>query len=352
MLYSDNPKEGWRNIELRLSLLIFPLLLISPNEMIRQKGTTLLRLFALSTFSYLIICYVYAFYRSLDFNNGILTFNPNLPVYTWLNYFYGLEFAIIQHPSYLSMFTFFSVFITLESFFDSSITKINRYFWLIVSVILLVSIYFLSSRAVLLASIIMVPFYLFRKFRILGKVRYLGLGILIVILVFLTLSLTNPRVNNYFKWRSGKDIGNISIKDDRFIIWNSVYNILKHNIVFGVGTGDIQAELNREYIKTGNTKLAEANTNAHNQYMEVILENGLIGLVLFLSLFGTMFYIAATEKNLLYFMFLLIVFISFLFETMLNRLAGVSFFSIFSFLLIHIKTDKPTMKIVVTKAEA
>jgi O-antigen ligase len=297
--------------------------------------------FALSTFFYLLICYGYAVYRSLDFQNGTVTFNPNLSVYTWLNYFYGLELAIFQHTSYLSMFALFSIFIALETCFDPSVAKKHRYFWLLVSIVLLASIYFLSSRASLFAAIVIIPFYLFRKLRILSQSKYPGIGVVIVILVFLTITLTNPRVNNYLKWRSGKEIGDISIKDDRFIIWNAVNNIMKKYLLFGVGTGDIQDELNKEYLKKGNFTLAEVNTNAHNQYMEVILENGLVGLSLFLSVFGMMFYIAITEKNILYFMFLLIVFFSFLFETMLNRLAGVSFFALFSFLLIHTKTHKP-----------
>ena len=124
------------------------------------------------------------------------------------------------------------------------------------------------------------------------------------------------------------------------VIWNSVNNILKKNIVFGVGTGDIQSELNKEYIKTGNSKLAEGNFNSHNQFIEVILEHGLIGLVIFLSAFGMMFYLAYSEKNILYTMFLVIVFTSFLFETMLNRLGGVSFFALFSFLLIHVQGNR------------
>lgn len=336
MIYSTNTRGGWRNIELHISLLIFPFLLVSPWNMIRQRSTTLLRLFAFSTFLYLLTCYGYAFYRSIDFQNGTLTFNPNLPLTTWLNYFYGLEFAIFQHTSYLSMFTLFSVFIALEAFFDSSVSKSHRYIWLTVAMVLLVSIYFLSSRALLLAAIIMVPFYLFRKFKKPGQNKYLGLGVVIVISVFLIISLTNPRVNNYSKWRSGKELGDFAIKDERFVIWTSVNNILKQNLVLGVGTGDIQDELNKEYLKTGNIKLAQANTNAHNQYLEVILENGLIGLILFLSLFAMMFYISISEKNILYLMFLLIVFFSFMFETMLNRLAGVSFFGLFSFLLLHV----------------
>ena len=117
MVYSDNTEAGWRNIILRISLFLFPLVLISPGELIRQKVKTLLRVFALGTFFFLIICLVYALYRSLNFENGIWSFNPHPPVETWLNYFYGSEFAFLQHPSYLSMYAIFSFFIATESFY-------------------------------------------------------------------------------------------------------------------------------------------------------------------------------------------------------------------------------------------
>ncbi|MEI6048927.1 MAG: O-antigen ligase family protein [Bacteroidota bacterium] len=340
MLYSDNPREGWRNIELHLSLLVFPLVLISPGDMIRQKITTLLRVFALSTFFYLIVCYGYALYRSLNVQDGILTFNPHLPVETWLNYFYASELAIFQHPSYLSMYILLSAYIAFESFFDGLASKNVRVFWLVVAIILLVSIYFLSSRAAILTTVITVPFYVFRKSKIIGENKYLGISVLIGILILLPILLTNPRVNIYLKWSSGKELSDMTLKEGRITIWNTVNNIMKQNIIFGVGTGDIQNELNKEYIKTGNSKLAKGNYNAHNQYIEVMLENGLIGLTIFLSLLGMMVFIAIKERNLIYIMFFLIILFSFLFETMLNRLGGNTFFALFSFLLIHVDQNK------------
>jgi O-antigen ligase len=81
--------------------------------------------------------------------------------------------------------------------------------------------------------------------------------------------------------------------------------------------------------------MAKERFNAHNQFLEVLLENGIIGLIIFISIFVCMFYIAFSNKNLLYIMFILMTLMFFMFETVLYRLAGVSFFSLFSFLLIH-----------------
>jgi O-antigen ligase len=86
--------------------------------------------------------------------------------------------------------------------------------------------------------------------------------------------------------------------------------------------------------------MAKEQFNAHNQFLEVLLENGIIGLVLFISIFVSMFYIGISDKNLLYIMFILMIFMFLLFETVLNRLAGVTFFSFFSMLLCYTDTNK------------
>ncbi len=336
MLYSDNLKEGWRNLELRVSLLIFPLILISPGDMICKRVHILLKIFAISTFSFLLFCYLYAFYRSLSILNGSLIFNPFLQEYTWLNYFYALEFAIFQHTSYLSMFTLMSFYIALENAFGIYGQRKYRYLWLIISGTLMISIYFLSSRAGILAAFLTLPVYLFIKLKSLDKLRFFWISMLLMTVIFIPIVLTNPRVNNYKDWREKHRSTSSNLSNDRMIIWNSAKTILKQNFILGVGTGDIQEELNEEFRSTGYIKLAEVNTNSHNQYLEILIENGLISLIIFFSMILMMFYISYKKRNILYLMFLLLVVISFLFETMLNRLAGVTFFSLFSFLLIFV----------------
>jgi hypothetical protein len=104
MFYSDDLSDGLRNITLRLPLLLFPLVLISPGEKIKQNIRLLLHIFAAATFLFIIACFVYALIRSVNIGHIKLTFNPHPSDYPWLNYFYGSYFAIFQHPSYLSMF--------------------------------------------------------------------------------------------------------------------------------------------------------------------------------------------------------------------------------------------------------
>jgi O-antigen ligase len=71
----------------------------------------------------------------------------------------------------------------------------------------------------------------------------------------------------------------------------------------------------------------------------VLLESGLVGFFIFISMFIIMTYIALTDRNLIYLLFILIMLMFFVFESVLYRLAGVTFFSLFSFLLIHFNNN-------------
>ena len=340
MIYSDHNQEGLRNLSLRLPLLLFPLILVVPDLTIRQKTIKLLRIFAVSTFLYVIACLVYASFRSLEISEGNWSINPHPDEYPWLNFFYGPDFAIFQHPSYLSMYILLSVFIAFEALFEKSDSKLIKWFWLLVSLVLIFSVYLLSSRAAIIAAVITIPCYFIIKL-ITGKIKKIWwIGVCSgAIILFFTL-LSNPRLQLLFNQSSDQELINKALKESRISIWNASFNLIKENFLLGVGTGDIQYELNEEYKRMGKRDLyKDKELNAHNQFIETSAEHGLIGLLLLLSVFGLMVGVAVTNRNILYLMFILIVLISFLFETMLNRLAGLAFFSAFSFLLLYVDSQ-------------
>jgi len=338
VFYSENSAIGWNNVIKRISIVIFPIILISPGEMIKQNIKFLLRVFCISTFFFVIFCFGYATYNSIEFHNRILTFNPHMPIHKWMNYYYGINLAIYQHPSYLSMYILFSAFIAFDSFFDRVVNKLRKLIWLIIGSILLISIYFLSARAAILASIFLLPVYFL--FKTLSKKRYLFAIIFVIIEVFVLFPvvLNNNRVSIFTRNVSEKSFSGVVRVDNRVIIWKSALRIVKRNILFGVGTGDVNNELLKEYQKIGNKELIEKRFNVHNQFIEVLLENGTIGFIIFFSIFGTIFYIAISKRNLMYLMYILIISIFFFFESMLYRIAGIAFFALFSFLLIHLDT--------------
>jgi O-antigen ligase len=327
---------GWSNIFGRLSLLIFPLILFNPGARIKSNTLNLLRVFAISTLVYVISCFVYALYRSLYFINGGLSFNPHPTDAYWINYFFGPDLAYSIHPSYLAMYVLISVFISLESWYDKSMKKRFRICWLIIGSLLFISIYFISSRAGILAAIATISFYAINKIINRKKSRIIWMSMIIILVLSLPLIRNNDRVNLLLQGFSKENGYELRRQDERLIVWKSAMEIIKNHPIFGVGIGDVKTELVKEYIRIGEDKLEKERLNAHNQFLEVLLEEGLVGFSFFLLVFGSLIFIAINEKNLMLGLFIIMIIIFFMFETVLYRLAGVSFFSLFSFLLLHI----------------
>ena len=335
LIYTTDIKMGLSNLFGRLSLVLFPVVLIYPGETVKFKLKTLLRVFTLGTALYMLFCFGNALFRSVSIQGSLWSLNPHPAEYVWLNYFYSSELTLYQHPSYIAMYVLLSVFICFESYFEYSIKFRYRLLWLILGLFLLVSQYFLSSRAGILICLILIPLYFIIKFRQLGKLRYSWIWIILILIALVPLILKNQRVD-YLYGRFVRNQDDYDRKEDpRLVIWKSALEIASKNFLLGVGIGDVREELSEEFLRIGEVQMAKDRFNAHNQFLEVLLENGIIGLIIFISIFVCMFYIAFSDKNHLYIMFILMTLMFFMFETVLYRLAGVSFFSLFSFILIH-----------------
>jgi hypothetical protein len=338
LIYSENLLNGRLLIFRRLSLFVFPLILFSPGSNIKKNVIILLRLFTIGIIIYLVICYGNAFYRSIIIQNGNWLFNPRQPDYEWTNYFLGADFTIDQHPSYVAMFVILSMFVAFDSFTNKVLKRIQRILWLLAGIFLLISIYYLSSRAAYLAVLVLLPLYLILK---LGKkgLNLLTIGIVvIVLLIFSYVFFNNQRVKYFFNDPEKSTIEQKLSMDFRIPIWKSALSVVQHNLIFGVGIGDSCDELKKEFKNSGYTEGYYENLNAHNQYLEVLLGSGIIGFSIFISILGLMSYIAFRDRNLIYGLFILMMLIFFMFESILNRIAGVTFFSLFSFLLLHLQS--------------
>jgi O-antigen ligase len=173
-----------------------------------------------------------------------------------------------------------------------------------------------------------------------------------MILIFLKIAWTNDRLSYNYDGVTKTQPNEIIKKDVRYDIWRSAIGVIKQNFIFGVGTGDASKDLAEEFLNRGYVNGFYDNLNAHNQFLETLLENGLIGLIIFFAIIGYMLYIAISQRNLLLGLFIISITIFFVFETMLNRLAGVSFFALFSFLLIYTKMKKQEINNNDIKSEA
>jgi O-antigen ligase len=109
--------------------------------------------------------------------------------------------------------------------------------------------------------------------------------------------------------------------------------------LFGVGLGDFQNLLNKEYTSSGmyigNPKLNDTGYlgyGPHNQYIEMFFSLGFCGLLLFLFLLFRQVFIAFQSLNTLYVLFILLNILFFVTESALSTNKGIIFYVLFSML--------------------
>lgn len=329
LLYTEDLPEGWHNITARLSLVVFPLVLFDPDKDIAARKSLLLRLFAFSAALYMLFCFGVALERSISVIDGRLIFNPITPEAKWLNYFYGSDLSLMINPTYMSVFVLISAFISFESARDFSFSTAARAGWIVLGMFHLVTVWFLSSRIGLVAAIIMTGVYIASVF-FSGKPRYVLAGIVLIVLVGVPVVKQNPRMA-FFLNRLSEHNYVPEGQDHRFTIWEIATGLAAEKPLTGYGIGDVMSELNEKLREEGVT---ETFRDSHNQFVQSMLEGGIVQLILLCVLLSMMLFIALRQGNILFGLFVVMMIIFLMTECMISRFFGAAFFSIFGVLLI------------------
>lgn len=257
-------------------------------------------------------------------------------------YFYYRELADTFHPTYLALYTGFAMMVVAEWFRDITVVYSKRHLIAAISgwLFLFFLTILLSSKAGIMAMIVAVLYTLavvHQRYR-----RYLvtGSSALVVLVLFLGSVYLFPRsfgrmtvigksVENYDQ----KDGNNAESNFQRITIWKSSVVVIQNYWLTGVGTGDVKDALAVAFEKSGNQAGLKAELNVHNQYLQTAVALGIPGLLLLAGSFFIPFLIALKRKHLLYQVFLIMVAFNLLFESMLERQAGVMFYAFFNSLL-------------------
>ena len=136
-------------------------------------------------------------------------------------------------------------------------------------------------------------------------------------------------------FQSGGNAGGSSLFQ-RLEYWKYAFHIVRENLIFGVGTGDVQRSFDEIYIRE-HTNLNEIyQLRAHNQYMTVFVALGIIGFLVFILF---CFYPFIQSENVLFKIFWVIILLSFLTEDTLETQAGVSF-AVFFYCILNSRSSK------------
>ena len=325
LFYSADSDAAWFDLEIKLPLLVFPLL----STLLLIKGSkkrkeNILLAFVLGNFLAVLICLGVAIlgHDQLAMSNFL---------YVNLSYFH--------HPSYFAMYLVFTLAILLFYYLPryNLTTHAGRIVIILLSSLVLAGfIILLSSRALILALMAIVVLKIIHFISYIKINTYLKFGAFILLVGVLIFSVSqNPRVekgvNNFINISSGE-----SLEDDlnsmkvRFVVWKSGIEIVKNHWTAGIGNGDVKNRLMAKAKELyGQDIKLKKHYNAHNQYIDTFVAIGLPGLLLLLAMIFWPLIYGIKNKNYLLISLVLILFVSLFFESMINRQAGVVFFAFF-----------------------
>jgi O-antigen ligase len=260
----------------------------------------------------LIICYINAFYEIIVYNEPISYF------LRWRHL--GHEFTQIAdtHPAYLGLFICLSTYYLL---FENN--YFNKQIKIIILLVFSLGMFQLVSRMALFIYILVFVLYFILKIVKLkkGKVFFLILIALITSLIF---SFGSDYLRNrIFSSES-------YAKDSRFERLKVSYELFKEHPLIGIGFDKIDEKRIDKYSKYGYNLAAKKKYNTHNQFLEYLSINGFLGGVTYLGVFIFLIVYAIREKEYLFLFILVTFFLANITESMLVRIKGIEFFTLYT----------------------
>lgn len=144
---------------------------------------------------------------------------------------------------------------------------------------------------------------------------------------------TYELVNEYDEFMNNRFVNGHSLTM-RLYFWQAAVHVIKRNLLIGVGTGDVQRELNKTYVEIKSPLNETWYKRPHNQFLTFAVAFGSVGLIIFIL--SLIYPIISLRKYLpmVYWAFIIVVLISFLVEDTLETQAGVVFYTFFNSLFL------------------
>ena len=248
-------------------------------------------------------------------------------------YLFYSRLSPIVHPSYMSMYIVTAMSVLLYYIKKGVYLFYNKYTTVSIVLMLFLINVMLLSKIGILAAVLLILFYVYVWMKSEKKYK-LGIVIVFGMLVFMFLSYKNVE---FIKYRVD-ELGTLFISGDnnksesssgiRLHIWEHATTLVKEKPMLGHGTGDVRDVLVEKYTEHNLISALEHQYNAHNQFFQILISSGIIGLLLFLlsTYFGA-------KSNPLLLQFIVITFIFMSVESILENQAGTIFFGLFFSLL-------------------
>lgn len=327
MLWDNGNGKSFSKLEKYASLLVFPILLSSMNQLNKAVIKKILVWFVVSNIiaSFYCIYQAYLEYVERDYINVF--------------FYHHLSMHIGINAIYFSLYCVFCILILLFYFLFSRHAKLwvqvialTGVAYLVVFVILLSSKMFIFLLYMAAVSITIYSYYYFNKVR-LGSLITLATLIAIPILL-----LQFPYVQSRIQETMLKEYRGVSDDQNglavRGVLWKSSINVLSQKPILGWGRNGVSTALKQQYALAGFKEGVIQDYNSHNQYLYTWACYGLVGFALLLLMLGSITKYMFAKRNFLGIYLSLLFVIAIITECMLEVQHGVVFFFFFTSLFI------------------
>jgi len=306
LIYTSDVHAEWKHIQVKSALLFIPLCFYCCTYLNHYRFSKLMTAYIAILAIVIGWCLVISFIRYRFYHEPITVF-----------FYHALVSSLGHHAVQFSILVFAGLVYLLQSA-DDGIYIVNRTIHFIITAYFIGGIILLSSKLVIIFTAGYLFYYLFTTIK-----KNIGTRITVTIAIVTGLSFagiiffTDNPVSRRFS-----DImhGNISIVEQesfspanyfngvqfRLLQWRFVKEILQENKawLFGVSPGNAQTLLNQKYIAThmytgapGRQGLGYLGYNTHNEFLESLLQTGIIGLLCFIFICVEMIKMAIRQKH-------------------------------------------------------
>ena len=325
MIYTSNYDAGWFNLQVKLSLLLFPLLLSAEGKMDVEKQKPIMYSFIAGCVVNGISCLIYATWKYV-----------NLDVFE----FQYRNFSILLHPSYFSMYIDLALLFIYYLFTAEKISlrKVERIVLLIFAFFLEFILVLLQSKMGMIVSggllvVLIIRYGIRHNYK--TAVMLFASAAVIYFVTFHFVIGNRSRVVGAVNAVENNQVNATTVESTqaRSIVWRAALKVIERHPVIGVGTGDADTVLVKQYVDDGYSGVASEHLNTHNQYLQTTVVLGVIGLFYLLACLLFPFIRCVKEQRFIYAAFLVIIAANFLVESMLEPQNGTIFYGFFNSLL-------------------
>ncbi|GAB4153915.1 MAG: hypothetical protein Tsb0033_01120 [Winogradskyella sp.] len=316
LIYTANLDEGLRRVTVLLPLFFLPMVVIAE----QKNESYFARLMSVLQFAIPIIFVVLIF---------IHVFYDDRVISTFVHFTIEEKLGISQF--YLVFILILPLYVSYQKILDKNKVLLSSLTFLTT----LGTLFILGNKTIIVLLFILVGSYLINNLKNLRKFILSIVALVILGVASFNIPIVKERFVTMFKTMDF-DMEVIKTKNSFTVTKNTLehrilinylsFNEIIEALPFGVGTGDVEDVLKKQY-KEANFKAGILNNfNSHNQYFYEFFKTGLLGGITFIVL---LFYLTKRAYHLNNFAFILIIFFALacFIESYLYRQHGVTIFA-------------------------